>query len=111
MEVLRDVARPLDIRIISEMMDFPAEDQVELSQLTDRLCALNRGEPDRLRVFVEGMTAFKAYLSPFVEARLANPGEDFLSFLVRGEQAGVYTRDQVLANASALQGLPLSWER
>jgi cytochrome P450 len=50
--VLQDAAMPLDIRIISEMIDFPAEDQAELSQLADRLCALNRGEPDRLRVFV-----------------------------------------------------------
>jgi cytochrome P450 len=48
------------------------------------------------------MAAFQAYLSPFVEARLANPGEDLLSLLVRGEQVGVYTRDQVLANASIM---------
>ncbi len=102
MEVLRDVAMPLDIQIIAEMMEFPAEDQAELRQLADQLCALNRSEPDRLRVFVEGMAAFKAYLSPFVEARLATPGEDLLSLLVSGEHAGVYTRDQVLANASVM---------
>lgn len=102
MEVLRDVAMPLDTQIISEMMGFPEADQAELWQLSDQLCALNRGEPDRMRVFMEGMAAFKAYLSPFVEERLANPGGDLLSLLVRGEQDGVYTRDQVLANASVM---------
>jgi cytochrome P450 len=102
MEVLRDVAMPLDIQIISEMMGFPEADQAELHQLADQLCALNRGEPDRLRVFMEGVAAFKAYLSPFVEARLADPGADLLSLLVSGEQDGVYTRDQVLANASVM---------
>ena len=102
MEVLRDVAMPLDTQVISEMMDFPEADQVELSQLSHQLCALNRGEPDRIRVFMEGMTAFKAYLTPFVEARLADPGEDLLSLFVSGELDGVYTRDQVLANASVM---------
>ena len=101
-EVLRDVAMPLDIQIISEMMGFPEEDQAELCQLADQLCALNRGEPDRIRVFMGAMAAFKAYLSPFVEDRLTHPGEDLLSLLVRGELDGVYTRDQVLANASVM---------
>jgi cytochrome P450 len=102
MEVLRDVAMPLDIQIISEMMGFPEDDQAELCQLADQLCALNRGEPDRIRVFMEGMAGFKDYLSPFVEDRLAHPGADLLSLLVSGEQDGVYTRDQVLANASVM---------
>ncbi len=101
-ELLRDVAMPLDIQVISEMMGFPESDQAELRQLADQLCALNRGEPDRIRVFMEGVAAFKTYLSPFVEARLANPGEDLLSLLVSGELDGVYTRDQVLANASVM---------
>ncbi len=101
-EVLRDVAMPLDTQIISEMMGFPEADQAELRQLADQLCALNRGEPDRIRVFMEGVAAFKTYLSPFVEDRLAHPGEDLLSLFVSGEQDGVYTRDQVLANASVM---------
>jgi cytochrome P450 len=101
-EVLRQVAMPLDIQMISEMMGFPEDGQAELCQLADQLCALNRGEPDRIRVFMEGMAGFKDYLSPFVEDRLAHPGEDLLSLLVRGEQDGVYTRDQVLANASVM---------
>jgi cytochrome P450 len=102
MEVLRDVAMPLDIQVISEMMGFPEDDQADLRQLADQLGALSRGESDRLRVFMEGMAAFKAYLSPFVEDRLAHPGEDLLSLLVSGEQDGIYTRDQVLANASVM---------
>ena len=102
MDVLRDFAMPLDLRLITEMMALPPADQDELLQLADKLCALNRGEADRIRVFMEGVQAFKAYLAPFVEARLASPGEDLLSLLVRGEQEGVYTRDQVLANASVM---------
>ena len=101
-EILRDVAMPLDIQVVSEMMGFPEDDQTELRQLADQLCALNRGEPDRMRVFMEGMTAFKAYLTPFVEERLAHPGDDLLSLFVSGELDGAYTRDQVLANASIM---------
>ncbi|ETW98459.1 MAG: hypothetical protein ETSY1_18730 [Candidatus Entotheonella factor] len=102
MDVLRDVAMPLDTQVISEMMGFPEADQAELQQLSHQLCALNRAEPDRIRVFMEGMTAFKAYLAPFVEDRLANPGDDLLSLFVSGEIDGIYTRDQVLANASIM---------
>jgi cytochrome P450 len=102
MEVLSDFAMPLDHQIISEMMDLPAADGVELHQLAHQLCALNRSEPDRMRVFMQGMMAFKAYLSPFVEMRRAHPGDDLLSLLASGEQEGVYTREQVLANASVM---------
>lgn len=102
MDVLRDFAMLLDRRILCDMMGLPREDQAKLHQLSDQLCVLNRSDPDRLRVFVEGVEAFKVYLSPWIEARADNPGEDLLSLLVRGEQAGVYTRDQVLANASVM---------
>jgi cytochrome P450 len=102
MDVLRQFAAPLSMRIISEMMQLPDEDQAGLHDLADKLCALNRSDAGRLRVFMEGVESFKTYLSPFVEARLAEPGEDLLSLLVQGERDGVYTRDQVLANASVL---------
>jgi hypothetical protein len=52
MEVLRDVAMPLDIQISAEMMAFPAENQAELRQLADQLCTLSRREPDCRRVFL-----------------------------------------------------------
>jgi len=102
MDVLRQFAAPLSMRIISDMMQLPDEDQAGLHDLADKLCALNRSDADRMRVFMEGVESFKTYLSPFVEARLAEPGEDLLSLLVQGERDGVYTRDQVLANASVL---------
>ena len=102
MDVLRQFAAPLSMRIISEMMQLPDEDQAGLHALADQLCALNRSDADRMRVFMEGVESFKTYLSPFVEARLAEPGEDLLSLLVQGERDGVYTREQVLANASVL---------
>jgi cytochrome P450 len=102
MDVLRQFAAPLSMRMISAMMALPAEDQAGLHELADKLCALNRSDADRMRVFMEGVESFKTYLSPLVEARLAEPGEDLLSLLVQGERDGVYTRDQVLANASVL---------
>ncbi len=101
-DIRQDFAVPLDLTIMSEMMALPAEDQPHLRQMTNKLCALRGQEPNRARIFTEGIKDFKDYLSPLVEERLANPGDDLISLLGSGEQAGVYTREQVLANASVL---------
>jgi cytochrome P450 len=42
------------------------------------------------------------YVSPLVDERLVNPGDDFISVLAAGEKKGVFTRHQVLVNTSLL---------
>ena len=42
------------------------------------------------------------YVSPLVDERIVNPGDDFISVLASGEKAGVFTRHQVLVNTSLL---------
>ncbi len=42
------------------------------------------------------------YVSPLVDERMANPGDDFISVLASGEKKGVFSRHEVLVNTSLL---------
>lgn len=101
-DLLRDFAMPLPVFIIAEMLGIPAEDRDLVQSLSQKILLYNRGESDRMVLLVEGIQAFQAYLAPLVEARTLSPGEDLLSVLVGGEKSGVYTRQQVIANAILL---------
>src|SRR5262245_43249672 len=102
MDVLADLAAPLPVRVITEMMGVPPEDREHLRELADKLLYINRGEPDRLRPLTEGMQGMLEYVEPLVEARLARPGADFISVLAQGERSGALTRHQVLVNTALL---------
>jgi pimeloyl-[acyl-carrier protein] synthase len=55
-----------------------------------------------MKPLTEGMQGMIDYVSPLVDERIAHPGDDFISVLAQGEKAGVFTRHQVLVNASLL---------
>src|SRR6266571_958125 len=57
---------------------------------------------DRTELLTEGMKGMIDYVSPLVDERLVNPGDDFISVLASGEKAGIFTRHQVLVNTSLL---------
>lgn len=102
MDVMRDFAIPLPLLVIAQMMGMPREDRPYIRELAEKLLFLNRSEPDRLRIYSEGAHGLTAYLLPLIEERLVNPGDDLLSVLAQGERNGVFTRNQVLANAALL---------
>jgi cytochrome P450 len=70
--------------------------------LAEKLLYIGRGEHDRMKLLTEGMQGMIDYVSPLVDERIVNPGDDFISVLARGEKAGVFTRHQVLVNTSLL---------
>jgi cytochrome P450 len=102
MDVMRDLATPLPVLVIAEMMGVPAEDRPHVRELAEKLLYIGRGEYDRMRILTEGMQGMIDYVSPLVEERLVNPGDDFISVLANGEKKGVFTRHQVLVNTSLL---------
>jgi cytochrome P450 len=62
MDVLTDLAAPLPVRVITQMMGVPPEDREHLRELADKLLHINRGEPDRLRPLTEGMRGMLEYV-------------------------------------------------
>ncbi len=55
-----------------------------------------------MRPFTEGIKGMMEYVSPLVDERIVNPGDDFISVLADGEKRGVFSRPQVLANCGLL---------
>jgi cytochrome P450 len=102
MDVMKDLATPLPVLVIAQMMGVPPEDRPYVRELAEKLLYIGRGEYDRMRLLTEGMQGMIEYVSPLVDERIVNPGDDFISVLASGEKQGVFTRHQVLVNTSLL---------
>src|SRR5438067_3250680 len=102
MDVMRDLATPLPVLVIAQMMGVPAEDRPYVRQLAEKLLYIGRGEYDRMPILTDGMKGMLEYVSPLVDERIVRPGDDFISVLASGEKKGVLTRHQVLVNTSLL---------
>jgi cytochrome P450 len=102
MDVMRDLATPLPVLVIAEMMGVPRADRPYIRQLAEKLLYIGRGEYDRMKPLTEGMRGMIEYVSPLVDRRIVDPGDDFISVLAQGEKRGVFTRHQVLVNTSLL---------
>jgi cytochrome P450 len=102
MDLMADFATPLPVLVIAEMMGVPRHERPVIRELASKLLNVGRGEPYRMRPFTEGMDGMLEYVSPMVEERIVNPGDDFISVLAGGEKAGILTRHQVLVNTSLL---------
>ena len=102
MDVMRDLATPLPLLVIAEMMGVPREERSYVRSLAEKLLYIGRGEKNRMQPLTEGMQGMIEYVEPLVEKRINNPGDDFISVLAQGEKKGVFTRHQVLVNTSLL---------
>ncbi len=101
-DLMRDLATPLPVLVIAEMMGVPREERPHIRMLAEKLLYIARGEPDRMQILTEGMQGMLDYVDPMVDQRMVNPSDDFISVLAGGEKAGVFTREQVLVNTSLL---------
>ena len=102
MDVMRDLATPLPLLVIAQMLGMPNQDRQFLRELSEKLLFIGRGEADRMKPLTEGIQELQEYLGPIVVERLANPGDDLMSVLASGEKTGAFNRDQVIGNAVLL---------
>ena len=102
MDVMRDFATPLPLLVIAQMMGIPTQDRMFIREMSRKLLSGARAEPDRTRPAAAGRRALLEYLVPLVEERVRRPKDDLLSVLCEGERRGIYTRQDVLANAILL---------
>ncbi len=86
MDVMRDLATPLPVLVIAQMMGVPAADRPHVRKLAEKLLYIGRGEHDRMKPLTEGMQGMIDYVSPLVDERLVNPGDDFISVLATGRR-------------------------
>ncbi|NQW24017.1 MAG: cytochrome P450 [SAR202 cluster bacterium] len=101
-DLMRDLAVPLPVLVIAQMMGVPESERPHIRMLAEKLLNIGRGEPDRMQLLTEGMRGMDEYVTPMIEERIVNPKDDFISVLASGEKSGVFTREQVLVNTALL---------
>jgi cytochrome P450 len=98
MDVMRDFAVPFPLGVICELMNIPAADRPWIRSQAENLLIGPRVGENRMGEIASAMRQMSEYLEPLFKHRRAHPGDDLLSQVVAGEQAGVYSRDQAMQN-------------
>jgi cytochrome P450 len=104
-DLVEDLALPLPIMVIGELLGIPRADRGQCRSWTDRIGRVVDPivTPDMRVAMNQAVTEFSAYLAEQVRARRANPGQDLLSSLVTMDDSGDrLTDDEVIANVLLL---------
>ncbi|MCX4984963.1 cytochrome P450 [Streptomyces sp. NBC_00572] len=100
LEVVDDLAFPVSLQAIGDLLGIPRED---LPQLRDWGQAMSPAadipaDPGSIERAVEAFEAFDAYIGRLAERRRADPGDDLFSSLLEAEREGLLSRDELHAN-------------
>ncbi len=89
-DVIDDVAFPLPVTVICELLGIPAQDRDMFRQHTRDLAVILDWDvaPEKFGAAAGAALAFTAYLVPLFEDRRRNPKDDLISALVAAEEAG-----------------------
>jgi cytochrome P450 len=102
MDVIGDVAFPLPVQVISEMLGIPAEDRPQLSEWSHRLGATLDPilPPEEVRAAAEATVAIVEYMIEAIAERRAEPRDDLLTALTQVRDGGEALSDnEILDNA------------
>jgi len=104
-DLVQDLALPLPIMVIGELLGIPREDRAQCRTWTDHIGRVVDPvvTPDMRTAMNQALTEFSAYLDEQIRARRANPGQDLLSSLVTIDDHGNrLTDDEIVANVLLL---------
>ncbi|HEV7734028.1 MAG TPA: cytochrome P450 [Candidatus Binatia bacterium] len=100
-DFVEDIAMPLPMLVIAELLGYPQEDWQRLQHWSDEMNIGDASHP--LDKVIEAYQAFCAYHEPIAAAKADGPGDDLLSKLIHGEMAGEkLDADDVLRTALLL---------
>jgi cytochrome P450 len=87
MELVEELAFPLPITVIAELLGIPVVDQNRFREWSDAVVRPALG-PAELERFAAQMREFVAYLRELFERRRREPADDLISALLQAEEAG-----------------------
>ena len=98
-EVMADLANPLPVMVIAEMLGVPPADYEMFKRLSDAVVESDNTPPgtpipDFIR---QSFAQLRAYFVAEIEKRRRNPGEDLVSVLVAQEEADALTEQELIA--------------
>lgn len=97
-DFIKAYAEIFPVKVFLSMVNLPASDAPRLKHIADQMT-----RPDGSMTMEEATAAFFDYLSPLVEARLAEPGADAISIMVNSDVDGrPMTRDEMLKMSAML---------
>jgi pimeloyl-[acyl-carrier protein] synthase len=86
-DVIADLAYPLPVNVICEMIGVPREDQERFRGLSAQVAPVldPLSPPDRINTALEGLLQFALYFNERIEERRSAPRDDLLSALIAAE--------------------------
>jgi cytochrome P450 len=89
MDVIRDLAYPLPVTVIAEVLGIPVADRERFKHWSDEaIRSIGFGNDDDARRSMQATRELRAYLEPILEQRRREPREDLISALVAAEERG-----------------------
>ncbi|MFE0509954.1 cytochrome P450 [Streptomyces sp. NPDC058964] len=103
-DLLTDVAEPLPVAVIAEMLGIPESDRAQLRPWSADICGmyeLNPSEETAARA-VRASAEFSDYLRELIAARRKEPGEDLVSGLIAAHDEGDRLTEQEMISTAVL---------
>lgn len=101
-DFVRDLAAPLPMIVIGDMLGVAPEDRDMLLRWSDDLLATLSGEPEKIEAAAEAFAAYSEYAHRTIVARRTEPTDDLFSVLVHAEVDGEQINDEELVFESLL---------
>jgi cytochrome P450 len=88
-DVIKEIAYPLPVIIIAEMLGIPPEDRDQFKFWSDEMAlSVGMANLDEERRARDAQRAFREYMIPILQERRREPREDLISALVAAEEEG-----------------------
>ncbi|MFF5537354.1 cytochrome P450 [Streptomyces cinerochromogenes] len=103
-DLLTDVAEPLPVAVIAEMLGIPEADRGQLRPWSADICGmyeLNPSEETAAKA-VRASVEFSQYLRELIAARRKEPGEDLVSGLIAAHDEGDRLTEQEMISTAVL---------
>ncbi len=103
-DIIRDVANPLPIIVIAEMLGIPHADREQFKRWSDEaIRELDIASIDDLRRSGQAIKELNAYFADIIEQRRRQPQDDLLSALILAEEEGdTLTVEEIYATCELL---------
>ncbi|UXY28892.1 cytochrome P450 [Streptomyces sp. HUAS TT20] len=103
-DLLKDVAEPLPVAVIAEMLGIPESDRAQLRPWSADICGMYELNPseDTAAKAVQASVEFSDYLRELIAARRKEPGEDLISGLIAAHDEGDRLTEQEMISTAVL---------
>ncbi|MGW6795095.1 cytochrome P450 [Streptomyces chartreusis] len=103
-DLLTDVAEPLPVAVIAEMLGIPESDRGQLRPWSADICGMYElsPSPETAQKAVRASVEFSDYLLELIAARRKEPGEDLISGLIAAHDEGDRLTEQEMISTAVL---------